>query len=378
MIRNKPLLSFCMIVKNEEAYLPHCLQSVKDVADELIVVDTGSSDSTKEIAQSYGAQVYDFQWCDDFAAARNFGLDRSNGQYILFLDADEELDFAAASQLRAFLQDTAADGIYLIVRSYSTPDALAPYYDSQQVRLFRNCRTYRFQNAIHEMIYPAIAAQGGRFAKSSFIIHHYGYLKQVVQATESRIERDRRILENMVLRHPDSLYAKAKLGFIYLIEKKYPQAFNLLTEVVQQVDANTVEADFLQSLFVALAETSLYLRNYDVAKKSAQAGWALNAEPLLTRSAKFYQALASSASTLERLEELAASAEMSISKSHLYAELKHMEHEIKSSAVLLNELCTEPDLLPQALKTLYHWRQKVNAAHKLVQNLLGVYHEEIE
>jgi hypothetical protein len=378
MSQNNPLLSFCMIVKNEEAYLPHCLQSVKGVVDEIIVVDTGSSDSTKEIAQSYGAQVVDFRWCDDFAAARNFGLERSHGQFVLFLDADEELDSAAAAQLRAFLQDTQAEGIYLIVRSYSAPDSLAPYYDSQQVRLFRNRPAYRFQNAIHEMIYPAIAAQGGQFVKSSWIIHHYGYLKQVVQATESRIERDRRILESMVLRHPDSLYAKAKLGFIYTIEKKYPQAFNLLTEVVQQVDANTVEADFVQSLFVGLAETALYLGNYDVAKKSAQAGWAMNAEPLLTRSAKFYHALATSASTLERLNQLATVTEISLPKSTFSTELKQMEDEMASAVVLINELCTEPDILPQAQKTLHHWQQKVNAAQGLVQNLLSHYNEEKE
>lgn len=76
----QPLLSLCMIVKNEESYLPTCLESVRGVSDEIIVVDTGSTDHTPTIAREFGASVYEYQWHDDFAAARNFGLEKARGK----------------------------------------------------------------------------------------------------------------------------------------------------------------------------------------------------------------------------------------------------------------------------------------------------------
>ena len=83
-----PHLTLAMIVRNEEAYLSRCLLSVKNLADEIIVVDTGSVDATKQIALDAGAKIVDFPWCDDFSAARNAGLDVATGRWILVLDAD--------------------------------------------------------------------------------------------------------------------------------------------------------------------------------------------------------------------------------------------------------------------------------------------------
>ena len=85
------MLSVCMIVKNEEALLNDCLASVKSVADEVIVVDTGSDDKTVEIAESHGARIFTIEWTDDFSAARNFSLEQAKGNWILVVDADEHL-----------------------------------------------------------------------------------------------------------------------------------------------------------------------------------------------------------------------------------------------------------------------------------------------
>lgn len=86
-----PTISLCMIVKNEERNLRRCLQSVKNYVTEIVIVDTGSTDQTRAIAQSFGAQLYDFIWTDNFADARNFSLEHSSGDWILWMDADEEL-----------------------------------------------------------------------------------------------------------------------------------------------------------------------------------------------------------------------------------------------------------------------------------------------
>src|SRR5690242_15059907 len=85
-------ISLCMIVKNEEASLATCLQSAADLVNEVIVVDTGSSDQTKAIAARFGARVHDFAWVNDFSAARNESLRQASGEWIFWLDADESLD----------------------------------------------------------------------------------------------------------------------------------------------------------------------------------------------------------------------------------------------------------------------------------------------
>lgn len=89
-----PTVSLVMIVKDEEKWLGPCLDSVKDVVDEIIIVDTGSTDGTKALAESYGAKVFDFKWIDDFAAARNFAFSKATQEFILWLDADDRLDGA--------------------------------------------------------------------------------------------------------------------------------------------------------------------------------------------------------------------------------------------------------------------------------------------
>ncbi len=82
-------ISLCMIVKNEEKVLARCLESVKDIVDEIIIVDTGSTDKTKEIAYRYTQNVYDFEWIHDFSAARNYSFSKATKDYQMWLDADD-------------------------------------------------------------------------------------------------------------------------------------------------------------------------------------------------------------------------------------------------------------------------------------------------
>ena len=113
-------ISLCMIVKNEEEVLERCLNSLKGLMDEIIIVDTGSTDSTKEIAARYTDKIYDFSWCDDFAAARNFSFSKATQEYIYAPDADEVLD---DTNRRRFMMLKAAllPEIEIVQMKYITP-----------------------------------------------------------------------------------------------------------------------------------------------------------------------------------------------------------------------------------------------------------------
>ncbi|MEJ9268433.1 glycosyltransferase family 2 protein, partial [Bacillus thuringiensis] len=89
-MRRSPItISLCMIVKNEVEVLSRCLDAIRDGVEEIIIVDTGSTDATKKVAQQYTAKIYDFEWIDDFSAARNFAFSKATNEYILWLDADD-------------------------------------------------------------------------------------------------------------------------------------------------------------------------------------------------------------------------------------------------------------------------------------------------
>ncbi|HLP14673.1 MAG TPA: glycosyltransferase family 2 protein, partial [Bacteroidota bacterium] len=110
-------LSLSMIVKNEEARLAECLESMKHVADEIVIVDTGSTDRTIAIARAYGARVIEFPWNGSFSDARNTSLSNCRGEWVIFLDADERLEKASVPTLRRLLRDPSVSAYEVCVVS---------------------------------------------------------------------------------------------------------------------------------------------------------------------------------------------------------------------------------------------------------------------
>jgi len=164
-------LSLCMIVKNEERNLPRCLESVRDLAGEFIVVDTGSTDQTSSIAARYGAAVIPFDFSIvDFAAARNRAIERATGRWILMLDADETLDRASAPEIERLVGLDENAGYYLERHNHAS-DSSNPTTD-YVVRLFPNRSNLRYRGRVHETIDASILSGGGRLRKSGIRIDH--------------------------------------------------------------------------------------------------------------------------------------------------------------------------------------------------------------
>lgn len=147
-------ISLCMIVKNEEAVLARCLDTVADLVDEIIIVDTGSSDKTKEIARKYTKNIYDFQWIDDFSAARNFAFSKATKDYIYSADADEVLDEENRQRFR-ILKEGMLPEIEIVQMMYGNQlehGTVYNYDKEYRPKLFKRQRQFVWEEAIHEQV----------------------------------------------------------------------------------------------------------------------------------------------------------------------------------------------------------------------------------
>lgn len=183
-------LSVCYMVKNEAANLPISLESIKSAADEIIVVDTGSTDNTKEIAAKHGAVIYEFPWQDDFSAPRNYAIEQAQGDWILFLDADEYFPEPLNREMLLDYLDSLADQdvVLLQVRNIGKREQLTRWNTDWCLRLFRNDPALRYQGRIHENIARRDGELKVAYGPENLYLLHTGY------ADELSVEKSRRNL----------------------------------------------------------------------------------------------------------------------------------------------------------------------------------------
>jgi tetratricopeptide (TPR) repeat protein len=171
-------LSLCMIVKDEEEMLPGCLEAIREGVDEMVIVDTGSTDRTVEIAESFGATVLHFPWNGSFADARNVSLEAATGDWIVYLDADEHLIREDVPLLRDAVRRTWREGFYLVETNYTGGDESGHAVTHTALRVFRNRPEYRFEGRIHEQKTQSMPTYlPERFETTRIRLKHYGYLK---------------------------------------------------------------------------------------------------------------------------------------------------------------------------------------------------------
>lgn len=229
------MLSLSMIVRNEEARLAACLASVKGLADELVVVDTGSTDGTIAVAEAAGARVERIEWPGDFAPARNRAMDFLSGDWVLVLDADEQLRPEVIPSLKALMAQP--DVLVINLLRYELGAAMAPY--SNVSRLFRRHPGIRWSKPYHSMIDDSVQVlleqePHWRIAdcREPAILHD-GYRPELLAGTD-KAERLRQAMQSELERHPGDPYASAKLGGLLISDGQHQEAVALLRRALEQ------------------------------------------------------------------------------------------------------------------------------------------------
>jgi tetratricopeptide (TPR) repeat protein len=231
--RGRPPVSLCMIVKNEEQNLADCLGSVADLVDETIVIDTGSTDRTVEVAQQLGAKVYSFAWVDSFAAARNESLRHATGDWVFWLDADDRLDAENRQRLGTLFANLPSENVAFVMKCLCLPDAVSRRSTAvDHIRLFRRHPELRWRYRVHEQILGSIRALGGTVRWSDVVIHHTGYQDPALR--QRKLHRDQRLLMMEHAENPDDPFVMFNLGMILHEMQRPGEALGYLSESLRK------------------------------------------------------------------------------------------------------------------------------------------------
>lgn len=262
-------ISLCMIVRDEGGMIDACLASVKGLVSEVIVVDTGSKDDTRERARRAGAKVFDAPWRDDFAWARNESLSHATGDWVLVLDADERLVRCDFRAIRQMLARTVADCV--MVRLHDA-DALAATAeevvsglrrqgDPQRLpRFARRKPDLAYVGVIHEDLGPWVVKHGRKVAAMDVDIVHYGATKEIDQS-RGKFERNVRLLTELARRSPEDPTALGYLAHQYLGNGRFPEAHRATEEGWRRLRHVETARDYTRSVLrLAQARVQLQLR----------------------------------------------------------------------------------------------------------------------
>ncbi|WP_394870748.1 glycosyltransferase [Clostridium butyricum] len=245
------MLSLCMIVKNEDQNIKSCLSKVVDFVDEIIIVDTGSTDNTKNIASEFTKKVYDFKWCNDFSKARNFAISKAANDWILVLDADEFVTNFFRDNVNKFIKNSLNKkkvGRVQRINIMEDPNGNKKYIERVN-RLF-NRNYFNYEGIIHEQI-TDLNGETYETEIVDIIVEHVGYTKEVLHRTD-KIKRNISLLEVAVKNDSEDPYLYFQLGKSYYMMKDYK------TSVLYFEKALSFELDFRREYVEDLVETYGY------------------------------------------------------------------------------------------------------------------------
>jgi glycosyltransferase involved in cell wall biosynthesis len=227
--RPKARVTLAMIVRNEEDNLPLCLRSVQNLFDEIVIVDTGSTDRTRQIALEFGARVIEFTWIDDFAAARNVSLENATGDYIFWLDADDVVDPPERKKLESLFGRLGTDRpAAYVVRCSCDPSAGGTGGETivDHIRLFPRRGDVRWTYRVHEQILPALRRADVPVEWTEVTVRHTGYIDLALRAR--KLDRDTRILQVELAERPHDPFVLFNLGAIAIEREQWQEALDYL------------------------------------------------------------------------------------------------------------------------------------------------------
>lgn len=250
-------VSLNMIVRDEAATLPRALASCADIVDEIVIVDTGSTDATKAVAADArdrhggAARVLDFVWCDDFSAARNAALSQTAGEWIFWMDADDWLDEPNRQAMRALFAELGDENLVyqMLHASPAAADGGHPESAARQDRLFRNLPLILWQGRVHEQIVPAVLRTGGGVRPTNISIHHTGYETDIVR--RQKVARNLRLLKLENAERPNDAYTLFYLGMTHGMAGEPDQAIGHLEHSLRLLRPRS---RYLPRLYLVLAD----------------------------------------------------------------------------------------------------------------------------
>ncbi len=310
-------ISACLIIKNEEKTIENCLNSIKDLVDEIIIVDTGSTDNSKEIAKKFTTKIFDFKWIDDFSRARNFSLSKATKNWILVLDADETISKKDHEKIKNLINKDNSHAFYFNLRDYTENNKISGwtssigdkyeeskfssgFYTRKILRFFKNKKEFYYEGRIHETPDNSINKTQGTVLNTNIILHHFGnldkekylskkqvYLNMLKQRLEKReftekpednicfeiarelynlkqIKQAILFLEQAIKIKEKPIYLQS-LGELYILEKRLDNAEQILKKGVILDSKNPKIHNSLGIIYAKKQEDNKAIRKFEKA-----------------------------------------------------------------------------------------------------------------
>jgi len=280
----KQRLGVVMIVRNEEQDLPGILSDVKEIADEIMIVDTGSEDGTVRVAESFGARIETFPWQNDFASARNYSIECASCEYLLWLDADDRIDEKDRSAL-ASLKTRLSPGqdraymLRILSCSHDMPETV-----SYQTRIIPNREGIRFEGRVHEQILPSLEMHGIQVESSDIVIRHTGYHDK-----DARLAKGRRNLQILLDEYREGKDTATQCFFIAMASIAVGDHEQCL-EYLQKAREKRTNEDWYQFSYAIATECLMKQDRIEDAYQESKQGLSLFKDSVLIH---FYHGLSS-------------------------------------------------------------------------------------
>ncbi len=268
---DSPRLSVCMIVRNEEKMLPACLESIDGLADEVVVVDTGSTDSTIQLLQDFGARVYHHAWENDFSKHRNQCLGYAGGEWILQIDADERLHDESHEEIRRLIEDSPPEITNYLVEIHDRDRRGRRRNFFLFPRLFKNNSGAVYKGEVHNQLWI-----DGDKARSRVRLDHLGYHLDA-EILKRKYERTRALLLKQIERDPNDLFALLNLALVHAMHKDVDGVIDFGERLAAKLQGQEAIEPMFFSLYHPLAAAHLSQRNF--ARADILAGSVLRRKP---------------------------------------------------------------------------------------------------